>query len=257
MKPQLYFYLLAAVGLGTILGWMLRGSGSADGNGEIGSSRSADHSGTWNLSDRARLHNGAGDRGTRRSDQEEAEDVIRVSPEQVAALLDSKVKPLEHRIELIDPDEPLARFIDLNQQEAEILNHYWEQLKPKLDDVRMKNVKHQRLPDGGVWLGIEPFPSEGDQFRQEFMLKVHSLLDESRGKVFLDAIRAHDAYGKWGTTVGTGFAIRILEQADESLVYEIIEQSTADGRPGKKWLAPKVPVHLEEMAEVVGVPLKP
>jgi hypothetical protein len=186
-----------------------------------------------------------------------ADDVIQVAPEAVAAMIGAKVASLEERTQLVRTGEPLERLIGLTDEEARSLNDLWHRLKPGLDTQRMAKVKHQRLGDGGVWLGVEPFPEQGEEIRRQFLLTTLEVLGKSRGKIYLDAIRAHEAFGQWGKTVGSGFTIHMFAQEDESLLYEIVEQAAADGSPGRKWNTSQIPAHLAEMADAVGITLSP
>jgi hypothetical protein len=179
-----------------------------------------------------------------------------VEPEALVALLGAKVLRLEERIQLIQPDGALERLIGLTEEEARSLNDLWGRTNPELVSLQTANVKHQRLDDGGLWLGVEPFP-EGEELRQDFLLTTHRVLGESRGQVFLDAVGAHGAFGRWGKTVGSGFTIHMFVQEDESLLYEIVEQVAADGSRGRKWNTSTIPAHLAELASAVGISLTP
>jgi hypothetical protein len=82
-------------------------------------------------------------------------------------------------------------------------------------------------------------------------------LGGSRSQVFLDAVDAHGAFGRWGKTVGSGFTIHMFVQEDESLLYEIVEQATTAGSQIRKWKTSTIPQHLAEMASAVGISLSP
>jgi hypothetical protein len=258
MSSRVYFFLAIALVTGFCVGWLVRGPGQA---GDVGSSvdssdRSSPRSGGVDRTRMSGLKNTTHQDGEDLADDDEADDSLQVDSEALIALMGAKVPRLEERGQLIQPDGELERLIGLTEEEARSMNELWGRTKPELDSLRTANVKHQRLEDGGVWLGVEPF-AEGEELRQDFLLTTHRVLGESRGRVFLDAVGAHGAFGRWGKTVGSGFTVHMFAQEDESLLYEIVEQAAADGSRNRKWNTSTIPAHLAEMASAVGISLSP
>ena len=257
MSAKICALLAPAVMVGFLIGWMARGPGDSraivnptdPGNGASPAPEPVDAI-ARELGDRA---------GRYREERSESDgdDLLQVAPDAVTALLGAKVTSLEERSQLIQTGNPLEQLIDTSEEEAATLNDFWDRLKPGVDDVRLENLKHQRLDDGGIWMGIEPFPEQGETFRVDFHRRVLEVLGESRGQVFLNCIGAHHAFGNWGKTVGTGFTIHMVVEEDGSLLYEIQEQTAADGTPGRRWNTSRIPAHLSAMAEAVGISLSP
>lgn len=258
-----YILLVLATMTGILIGWFLRGPDDQQvfGGWEVHEARSAVRYRGADLIESeersSRSRGGSRHRGCETDDDEDDEEWLHVDPAMLTKLLNAKVVNLEVRTELVRADEPLSRFLRLDAEEVKELNELWQNISPKLHALRMENLKHQRLDDGGVWLGIESFPEQGDGLRQGFLLAIHGLLGEGRGKVFLDAVKAHGAYGQWGKTVGTGYVVRVRVQDDGSHLYEVIEQTRAGGTPGRRWQTSKIPAHLEDMAEEAGIALSP
>lgn len=261
MNMKTYIYLALAVMVGILAGWLLRGPGEvmvADGD-EGSSYRSSSQHGSASSTDsrKGRALRGGSRQANKAQDGGEKGERLHVDPESVAALLEAEVVDLERRKALVQGDEPLSRFLRLQEDEIRALNDLWKDISPRLHALRMENVRHQRLDDGGVWLGVESFAEEGDVLRQDFLRTTHGMLGDERGKVFLDAIKAHGAYGQWGKTVGTGYVVRVRVQDDGSHLYEITEQARADGTPGRKWQVAQIPAHLADMAREAGIALSP
>ncbi len=238
---------------GFLLGWLVRGpgepapAGSLDGLAAPSTSR---------LDSKLRESQVKAGRSDDAGEADE-EIALQVTPDALIALIESWVPTLTERIQLVQTDEPLAKLIEITEEEAQALNGFWDRLKPGLDAQRMANVKHQTLGDGGVWLGIEPFPEEGEKCRRDFLRSVHRVLGESRARVFLESIAAYEAFGKWGKTVGSGHTIHMFVQEDESLVYEIVEQPASADGSHRKWNTSTLPTRLAEMASAAGITLSP
>lgn len=260
INTKLLIALAVALLMGVSIGWMIRGDGN-NAAGSRGDVAAGGRSSGRDQADGGKAHWQSARRASRPGTARDAEStepdagVLEVNPEALAALINAKVVDLERREPLVTRDEPLARLLAMDASEVKSLNDLWQNIRPRLDKLRMEKVKYQRLEDGGVWLGVEPFPEEGDILRQDFIVTSVSVLGESRGRVFLDAIKAHTSYGRWGKSVGTGFTVRMRERDDDSLLYEIIEQSGAGGKAGRRWLTTKIPAHLEAMAKAAGVRL--
>ncbi len=242
--------ILATLLIGIILGWLVRGIPSIDGDDTAAietprrSRQGADQSG----GDR-------GESGRRRSLDHESEaledddESFLVNSDDVTRLIGAKVKLLEERTQLIHPGHPLEQVIGVTDNEAGQLNELWNRLKPALDSLRTDHVIHQELDGGGIWFGVEPFPGDGETLRQEFLLTIIKTLGEARARVFLNATSAHEAFGQWGKSVGSGFAVHTFFQDDGSLIYEIYEDSPTAGKRGRKWNSSTIPAHLKKLVQ--------
>ena len=146
--------IIAALVIGIILGWLVRGGPSIDEDETASvetprrSRQGANQSGKlWENSGRTR--SAVHDIETlEESDQDEA---LLVNPDDVTRLIGAKVKLLEERTQLIHPDHPLEQVIGVTDHEAAQLNELWNQLKPALDSLRADHVIHQELDGGGIW----------------------------------------------------------------------------------------------------------
>lgn len=195
------------------------------------------------------------------SEDLEGDDYPTINLEEVNALIESgDVVGMElrgHGGSLIDPNESLATVLKLRTDETAAINEMWSQLLPELNKLRAEHVKSQTMEDGEVWVGVEVFSEKGDLLRQDFIGQIHDLVGEQRGGLFLQGIQAHDAYGQWGKTVGSGFSIKVREQEDGSYLYEITEQAQDDAKAARQWKSDRVPTHLEVLAEAAHIVLKP
>ena len=149
------------------------------------------------------------------------------------------------------------KTLKLSQDESDAINTLWARIRPKLNELRSEHIKMQTMADGEVWIGVEVFADEGDVLRQAFIGDAMDLIGEQRAGMLLKGIKAHDAYGRWGKTVGSGFAIKVRKQEDGSYLYEIAEQAQSDGKAGRQWKSDRVPSHLEVLATAAGIELKP
>ena len=187
-------------------------------------------------------------------DSAEYNDSLQVAPKDLAGLINAKVVDLERRrSELVSSEDPLAQVLQLSDQELDELNAMWAKLLPRMDRLRVEHIRHQELENGGMWIGVENFTDAAEPLRQHFILTTLGTLGEERGGVFLDGIQAHNAFGRWGKGVSSGFVIYLWDQGDDGLLYEIIEQDRADGAPGRRWSVPEIPEHLKELAEAAGI----
>jgi len=244
MNIKGFLPILATLVIGIILGWLVRGAPSIDEDKIVSvetprrARQGADQSGgvraksgrTGSIAHAIETLEG--------SAQDES---LLVDPDDVTRLIGSKVKLLEERSQLIHPDHPLEQVIGVTDHEAGQLNELWNRLKPALDSLRAEHVIYQELDGGGIWFGVEPFPGDGETLRQDFLLTTIKTLGEARARVFLNAISAHEAFGQWGKSVGSGFAVHTFVQDDGSLIYEIYEDSATTGKPGRKSHSSTIP----------------
>lgn len=243
--------ILATLVIGIILGWLVRGAPSIDEDHTVSvetprQSRGAGQSGKVRENS-GRTRSAVHDIETL-EDRDQDESLL-VNPDDVTLLIGAKVKLLEERTQLIHPDHPLEQVIGVTDHEAAQLNELWNRLKPALDSLRADHVIHQELDGGGIWFGVEPFPGDGETLRQDFLLTTIKTLGEARARVFLNAISAHQAFGQWGKSVGSGFAVHTFVQDDDSLIYEIYEDSPTAGKRGRKWNSSTIPPHLKKLVQ--------
>ena len=262
MDTKAILVLILALLIGGGGGWLLRGVADREARGteNVASERSSARRPLPERSPGTGWNNGgqsAGQGAGRQHTRQEDEERILVDADAVAALLKTEVPTLEHRTQLVSADEPLARFLNINAEDVAALNRVWQEIRPKLRDLRTEHVSYQEREGDGMWVGVSPFPDEGEVLRVELLLSTTSRLGEARGKVFLDAMKAHRAFGNWGKTVSGDFTIGLWEQDDGSNVYEITEQARSDGSPGRKWRTSRVPAHLKDLADAVGIPVHP
>lgn len=243
---------LAILIIGMILGWLIRGASSLD----------QDRSASVETSRRSRLGTAPPDEIRENSGrtrfsapdidslvEEEHDDSLLVHPDDVTRLIGAKVKPLEERLQLIHPGAPLEQIIGVTDNETGQLNELWNRLKPALDSHRADHVIHQELDGGGIWFAVEPFPEDGEALRKNFLQNTIKTLGEARARIFLNATSAHKAFGQWGKSVGSGFAVHTFVQEDDSLIYEIYEDSPTAGKRGRKWNSSTIPPHLKKLVQ--------
>jgi hypothetical protein len=239
-----------ALVVGLILGWLVRGGSSIDEQGVASIDESGRFSRGANQPEESRERSGRtssrgqGDEGL---EVDEDDETFRVDSDDITRLIGAKVESLEERAQLMDPDDPLEQVIGVTDEEAKKLNGLWHDLKPSLDSLRSDHVIHQELENGGIWFGVEPFPEEGESLRESFLLTIIETLGEARARTFLNAISAHRAFGQWGKSVGSGFAVHTFVQEDESIIYEIYEDSRVAGKRGRKWNSSTIPPHLKKL----------
>ena len=242
--------ILAPLVIGIILGWLVRGVPSIDGDDTAAIETPRQSRPGADQSDGVRMGSGRTPSHDVNSEAlEDNDESFLVESDDVIRLIGSKIKLLEERTQLIHPDHPLEQVIGVTKNEAEQLNELWNRLKPALVALRADNVVHQELEGGGIWFGVEPFPGDGEALRKEFLLTTIKTLGEARARVFLNALSAHQAFGQWGKSIGSGFAVHTFVQDDDSIIYEIYEDSLTAGKPGRKWNSSTIPPHLKKLLQ--------
>ena len=201
-------------------------------------------------------HRQRGGKGGSRLGDEESE-YPEIDLEEVDALLASgEVFSLEQRGQsemLIESNEALAVVLKLDKDEIEALNKLWLRIRPKLNALRVQHVKQQIMDDGEVWVGVEVFSDAADMLRQAFIADTLGMIGEQRGGLFLNGLNAHNAYGRWGKAVGSGFSIRVVEQSDGSQLYHIKESAKDAGVPGRTWRTNRIPDHLILLSDALKI----
>jgi hypothetical protein len=255
MKQTGVIFPAIAMLIGVLIGWLISHDGFGNARG-ADSVQGGDHSSSGR--DMPHHSDRRGSRESRNTADKEAQDAdhLKVDPADLHELLKTEVEPLERRGQFIKLDEPLAKLLDVTLEEAQVINSLWGELSGRLKSERIKNTRSQRFEDGSMWLGVSPFPVEGERIRRQILLTVIETLGESRGKVLLDAISAHGAYGQWGKTVGSGFSIRVKVEENGGNLYVISEQESSEGSAGKTWQCAQIPAHLEDLARAAGIQLK-
>lgn len=242
----------AALIVGVIFGWLVRGAPSVD-EDKTASTETLRRSRQGAIQSGEILGNSGRTRSANHNiearEDSDRDESLQVNPDDITRLIGAKVKHLEERTQLIHPGHPLEQVIGVTDNEAGQLNELWNRLKPALDSLRAEHVIHQKLDGGGIWFGVEPIPGDGETLRQDFLLTTIKTLGEARARVFLNAISAHKAFGRWGKSVGSGFTVHTFVQADESLIYEIYEDSLTEGKPGRKWNSSTIPPHLKILVQ--------
>ena len=182
---------------------------------------------------------------------------LQIDVEDLISLLNEEFKSLEERDDLISKDEALVRVLELNESEIYELNSLWSEQKSQVEKARKDKTRFKELPDGKLWVGVEPFSQDGQKIRQNLLEGVFTLLGNERAELLLDSVKAGEAFGDWGKIVDASFTISIIEQSNGQGLYEIIEQASSKAPKGRKWLVPRIPKHLEKIALDIGLSLVP
>lgn len=179
-----------------------------------------------------------------------AEASVQVDPAVLSALSLTTQPSLEHRAILFSDGDLVAQALAITEKEKNKLEQQWTNIKKQILHLQHENL-HYEQGENLLWLGASPF--DGSEIQQSLQDAALEVLGKERGKAFLEMTRANDAFGGWGARTSAAYSIQIEQQSDDTLVYRITERAAPDAPAGRTWISNKIPPHIREMTDVLGI----
>lgn len=175
---------------------------------------------------------------------------LEVDPTVLVDLTRTSRPSLEERIVLFSNGDPIARVLAVTDDEKAVLEREWAKAKDEVVRRQRETLRHEQ-GENQLWIGADPF--EGGHLWSHFREAALETLGPERGEAFLGMTRADEAFGGWGRRPSAAYSIQYDRQSDGSWVYRITEKPSPDGPAGKSWISNRIPAHIREMTDFLGI----
>ncbi|MCB1130148.1 MAG: hypothetical protein KDN05_03405 [Verrucomicrobiae bacterium] len=173
-----------------------------------------------------------------------------MSPGDLVALSRADQPRLEDRVLLFADGDPVAKALGVTEDERAELEREWGIVKDAVHGLQKKALHYQQRDDE-LWIGAEPF--DGRELQSRFRESVLARLGPERGEAFLAMTKAEDAFGGWGSRSSAAYSIKYERQPDSTLLFRISEKPSPDGPAGRSWISNRIPEHIREITDELGI----